>query len=158
MYKRQFHSYLSSCDKQFGFKKGYGCRNAIYTVRIIVYDITKEGSTVNMCAIDLSKAFDKVNHHALFIKLMKRLIPTELLEILENWLSECFACVRWNNCWSDMFCVCSGVRQGSVLSPLLFAIYIDDIGKLYNVILHADDIILLAPSVSIDVTKIVNCL
>jgi len=38
-----------------------------------------------MCAIDLSKAFGKVNHHALFTKRMKRLIPNELLDILECW-------------------------------------------------------------------------
>ena len=150
----KFQNYLGSCDKQFGFKKGHGCRSAIYTVRKIVDDLNKAGSTVNMCAIDLSKAFDKVNHYALYIKLMKRLVPVELLEVLVNWLAECFTCIRWNNSWSTMFCVCSGVRQGSVLSPLLFAIYVDDIGKLSDerhalyVILYADDILLLSPSVS----------
>jgi len=39
-------------------------------------------STGNLCALDLSKAFDKVNHHALYLKLMKRLIPNELLNLL----------------------------------------------------------------------------
>ena len=67
----RFQSYLSSSDQQFGFKKGLGCRNAIYTVRQIVDDLTKGGSIVNMCAIDLSKSFDKVNHYALYIKLTK---------------------------------------------------------------------------------------
>ena len=56
----RFQSYLSSSDQQFRFKKGLGCRNAIYTVRQIVDDLTKGGSTVNMCAIDPIKAFDKV--------------------------------------------------------------------------------------------------
>ena len=37
-------------------------------------------NTVNMCAIDLTKAFDKVNHHTLFIKLMKKHIPVQVLE------------------------------------------------------------------------------
>ena len=41
-----------------------GCRNAIYTVRNIVSDYVSKGNTVNVCAIDLSKAFDKVNHNA----------------------------------------------------------------------------------------------
>ena len=51
-----------------------------------------------------------------------------------------------------VFMVSSGVRQGSVLSPLLFAVYVDDIGKLHNsrvgkfVVLYADDLLLLAPS------------
>ena len=89
----------------------------------------KQGSTVNLCAIDLSKAFDKVNHDALFMKLMQRFIPNALLEILEFWLSECYSCVKWQSVWSDMFLVKYGVRQGSVLSPFLFAIYVDYLAK-----------------------------
>jgi len=47
-----------------------------------------------VCAIDLAKAFDKVNHKSSFMKLMKWLIPLELLELLENWLYESYACVK----------------------------------------------------------------
>ena len=63
-------------------------------------------------------------------------------------------CVKWNNSWSCVFKVSPGVRQGSVLSPYLFAVYVDDIGKLFNarlgtfVVLYANDILLLAPSVA----------
>ena len=66
-------------DNQLGFKKGVGCSFAIRTVRNIVDSYIRGGSTANLCAINLSKAFDKVNHHALFLKLMKRYIPNELL-------------------------------------------------------------------------------
>jgi len=45
-----------------------------------------EGNTVNLCIIDLSKAFDKVNYQALLIKLIKRKFPVALLNLLENWL------------------------------------------------------------------------
>jgi len=107
-----------------------------------------------------NKAFDKVNHSRLHIKLMKRNIPVKLLGLLENWLSDCFACVKWHCSWSFVFKVSSGVRQGSVLSPYLFAVYVDDVGKLFNVhfgtyiVMYADDILLLAPSVTVmHVTK-----
>ena len=112
------------------------------------------GDTANICALDLTKAFDKVNHASLYMKLMKRHIPLQLLQLLENWLSDSFACVKWVSSWSQMFKIISGVRQGSVLSPFLFAIFIDDIGKIQNnrhgtyVILYADDILLLAKSVT----------
>jgi len=48
-----------------------GCSHAIYTVKNIVGKFVSNGSTVNLCAIDLTKAFHKVNHHGLFLKLMK---------------------------------------------------------------------------------------
>ena len=60
--------------------KGMGCKHAINTVRLVIEQLTKGWNTVNLCAIDLRKAFDKVNHHALLIKLMKTKLPVILLE------------------------------------------------------------------------------
>ena len=48
----KYESYLKSSDNQFCFKKGMGCRNAIYTARNIVSDYVNKGNTVNICAID----------------------------------------------------------------------------------------------------------
>ena len=70
----------------------------------------------------MSKAFDKVNHYALYLKLVKRKIPNGSLDLLVSWFSECYSCVKWDAVLSDMFRVEFGVRQGSVLSPFLFAI------------------------------------
>ena len=64
-----------SCEAQFGFKKYSGCRTAIYSVRKIVNRLTEDNSTVDICSLDLSKAFDKVNHFNLYIILMKGFIP-----------------------------------------------------------------------------------
>jgi len=71
-------------DNQFGFKKDSGRRNAIYTFRKVVDSYVTRGTTANICTIDLSKAFDKVNHHDLFIKLINRLFPVQLLNIIIN--------------------------------------------------------------------------
>ena len=67
-------AYRKSKQKRYStqYKKGVGCSHAMYSVRNIVDGFVYAKSTVNVCALDLSKAFDKVNHHALFIKLMKK--------------------------------------------------------------------------------------
>ena len=149
-----FNNFLSTNDNQFGFKKGLGCSHAIYTVKNIVDRFILGGNTANLCSIDLSKAFDKVNHHALFIKLMKKHIPVILLELLEFWLTNSWSCIKWSDIFSPFFQICFGVRQGSVLSPFLFALYLDDLvdgrnnGRNSFVVLYADDILILTSSVS----------
>ena len=114
-----FQIFLNSGDNQFGFKKGDRCSHVIQTVRNVADHYIKAGYTANLCAIDLSKAFDKINHHALYTTLMKRHVSNKLLlDILENWLCGSHACVTWANLWSYMFTINFGVRQGSVLSPV----------------------------------------
>jgi len=96
--------FFSTQNNQFGFKKGLGCNHAIYTVRRMAENFVNGGNTVNLCSIDLSKAFDRVNHHALFMKFMKRNLPVALLDLLENWLQNCFSCIKWNHVFFRCFC------------------------------------------------------
>ena len=151
----RFKRYFSTEDNQFGFKKGLGCTHAIYTVQNTVNSFIKGGSTVNICSLDLSKAFDKTNHSGLLIKLMNRFIPVDLLDTIEHWLSNSWSCIKWFNYFSSSFKISYGVRQGSVLSPILFAIYLDDLvdkrtnGRYWFIILYADDILILASSIGI---------
>jgi len=149
----RFWSFLSSSCNQFGFKNGIGCFHAIYIARNSVDRLIHNGSTTNLCAINLSKAFDKVNHHGLFLKLMKRQIPNKLLSLLENLFKDCLTCVKWKNLYSNAFSLEFGVRQGSVLSPFLFAVYLDDLSNICLhhkgcfILLYTDDILLISPSV-----------
>jgi len=68
-----FQSLFTTSRSQFGCKKNTSCSNAIPVARSTVDNIIRCGNTANLCAIDLSKAFDKVNHHALYLKLMNGL-------------------------------------------------------------------------------------
>ena len=158
----RYERFFETTDNQFGFKKEIGCSHAIYSVKSVVNHYVNQGSTVNLCALDLRKAFDKMNHHGLFIKLMEKLLPNNLLSTIEHWFSIGTTCIRWGDTESRFINLNCGVRQGGVLSPYFFALYIDDIVKLVSkcnfgckfksicmsVFLYADDIILLAPSVS----------
>ena len=69
----QCGKFLGCSDRQFGFKKGASCAQAIYTMRRVVNHFTEKGSTVNLCTLDLSKAFDKISHLILFRKLMEEM-------------------------------------------------------------------------------------
>ena len=124
--------------------------------------IIEHGSTVNVCSLDLSKAFDRMNHYALLIKLMDRRLPNEILNILELWFNTSVTCVKQNGSVSYFFRLLAGVRQGGVLSPSLFAVFIDSVvdkvkatvvgcylfSVCVSIFLYADDILLIAPSVT----------
>ena len=123
----RYGKFFITSDNQFGFKKKSGCAHAIYSLRCVIDYYLSHGSTVNICALDLSKAFDKMNHHGLFVKLMQRRLPEKMLCVLEYWFAIGSTCVKWYSCFSCAFYLPCGVRQGGVLSPYLFAVYIDSV-------------------------------
>ena len=125
-----------------------------------VFEYTRSNSKVYACFLDISKAFDSVNHEVLMRKLLKLGIPSVYVNMIRNCYSKQYVKVRYKNKYSHEWLVCNGVRQGGVLSGFLFNIYIDDLlSKLSNlsigcrlglhssnVIAYADDLVLLAPS------------
>jgi len=157
-----FEKQLESDPLQFGFKQKSSCQHALLSLKTIVDHYSKHGSTVNICALDISKAFDRVDHYALLQLLMDRSLPRNFIGILLDWYTKCIVCVRWGGAISFWFCISAGVRQGGVLSPVLFAIYMDILvnrlriagylchllNVFYGCLLFADDIVLLSHSVN----------
>ena len=154
-----FNEYFKTSENQFGFKTNVGCPHAIYAVRKVTEYFIENESTVNICLLDITKGFDKVNNFELMQKLMTRRTPSCLIELLQNWFSISQSCVKWNSTCSDWYVVSAGVRQGGVLSPTLFAVYVNEMlekvkmmGCKFNALnvgafMYADDIVLLSPSI-----------
>ena len=80
IYSRHFET----SERQFGYKSKVGCTSAIYTVRKVIDHFVYNGSTVNVCCLDISKAFDRINHNALFVKLMTRGFRLKFILLLKD--------------------------------------------------------------------------
>jgi hypothetical protein len=148
-----FGDFFDTEDNQFGFKPKLGCLQAIYSANKFVTSYIDGGDTANVAGLDVSKAFPRVNRHALLIKLMRRNVPVSLLNLLEYWLTRCTSRVKWRSQLSDPYLLRTGVNQGSVLAPARFAICVNDVIRLCNstglgiILVYADDILLVARSV-----------
>ena len=151
---------LQTSSNQFGFKRNHGTDQCIFVLKDIIDIYTKFSSRVSVCFLDASKAFDRINHNVLFEKLRKRGICGYLLRILVYWYESQTMCVRWGNLISESFTVSNGVRQGGILSPRFFSVYMDDLSSmlnklgvgcyvrdiLINHLMYADDMVLIAPA------------
>ena len=124
--------YLNTCSNQFSFKAKHSTDMTIYALKEAVLNYRSLNNNVYSCFLDPSKAFDRVNQYVLFDKLVKRGVPLYIVRILVFWYIVQNNIIRWNNAMSDSFSVSNGVRQGGILSPCLFCVYMDDLSKKLN--------------------------
>ena len=129
-------------DKQFGFRKSHSITHARnYSVSHIESEL-KKGNHVLGIFIDLSKAFDTIDHGILIKNLEHYGVRSSVLSLLTSYLQNRQQCVSVLGKTSESLPVIYGVPQGSCLAPLLFLIYINDLGKISKscvIILFADD-------------------
>ena len=108
--------------------------------------------------LDASKAFDRVNYYKLFRELLKREMSPLVLRLLLFMYTNQTLRVKWGSVMSESFTVMNGVKQGGVLSPVLFAVYTDGLllrlqeshmgGHYAGALAYADDITLISPSMT----------
>ena len=151
---------LGSDTLQFGFKKGTSTSQCSWLVSEVAAYYLRQGTPVIATLLDCSKAFDKCVFSSLFKKLMDKKLPPVVIRVLVFVYEEQKGCATWSGVRSATFSIRNGTRQGSVLSPCLFSVYLDDLlkelrqqgigchmgGMWVGAAGYADDLILLAPS------------
>ena len=128
--KAKFGYFLLQSDFQFGFKPKTSTTHAIFALKNTVDYFTSNNSLTYLAFLDCFKAFDRISHWGLITKLIKRNVPLcFLLSVIYLYLN--MSCsVKWNNSISRVFDVPTGTKQGGVLSPDFFSMYMHDLIEL----------------------------
>ena len=154
-------------QNQSGFRPRDSCVNQLLAITHEIYKSFGEGFEVRGVFLDISKAFDKVWHEGLLLKLNQNGISGNLLKLLHDFLSYRKQQVVLNGQHSSWDNINARVQQGSILGPLLFLIYINDLSNNLssNCKLFADDMSLFsvvnnihtsATTLSLDLKAITN--
>ena len=148
-------------ENQLGFRKGFGTREALFTVQTLIERCRDVNCEVFICLVDFEKAFDKIQHRRLANILRNTEIDDKDVRIITNLYQYQKAIIRVDQQKSKEIPIRRGVRQGCVLSPILFNMCSEEMfkealeevnegisinGKLVNNLRYADDTILLADS------------
>ena len=137
LYKKQI-----LCDEQFGFRKKRTTTNAIGELLTYVYRELDDNNYVFSLFVDFRKAFDCVNHDILLSKMKYYGIREVCYDWFKSYLRDRSQYVMLNNFSSSVNTINTGVPQGSILGPLLFLIFINDIvncSRKFKFVLYADD-------------------
>ena len=114
-------------EQQSGFRQGRGTIDQVFTLNQILSNSYEYNTTTHMCFIDLKKAYDTVNRPAMWRVLPQTGLSGKVQRLLHSLHSNTRAFIRAHGKLSDPFQVTNGVRQGCVLAPAMFNIFLDHV-------------------------------
>lgn len=120
---------LQLSEEQMGFRKNRSCTDAIFTLKQLIETHIEYNKELYIAFIDQEKAFDRVDRNLLWQIMAQYGVSEHLISLCKSLYSNCRTTVKTSYGTSNPFEVTTGVRQGCVLSPLLFIIYIDSISR-----------------------------
>ena len=128
-------------DDQSGYRRGDSTIKQLITITNEIHKTFDQGNELRAVFLDISKAFDRVWHEGLIFKLKQLGIECEAIAIIESFLKDRVQRVTIDGQISDWQPIAAGVPQGSILGPLLFLVYINDLSEVVksNVKIFADD-------------------
>ena len=112
-------------QEQAGFRKGRGCTDQIFALRNIIEQCLEWNSPLVINFIDFKKAFDSIHRNSLWKILRSYGLPQKIVTLIQLFYQQFECSIINNNTLIDWFSVDSGVRQGCILSPILFIVAID---------------------------------
>ncbi len=119
-------------DEQNGFRRLRSCIDHMFSLYSILQNRLLSKNETFCCFVDLKKAFDSVDRDCLWFKLLSLGVHGNFYNALKSLYSDVSCAVRVNGSTTDWFSVGSGVKQGCLLSPSLFSIYINDFAHELN--------------------------
>ena len=124
----KLHVEAMSAEEQAAFRPGRSTVEQVFTLKMLIqHRIEKKDGKVFAVFIDYKKAFDRVWHDGLFSVLQQFGVPRKLINIIRDLYSKAKSCIRVNNNLTDWFKRTIGVRQGCLLSPDLFNVFLENI-------------------------------
>jgi len=129
------------CEGQHGFRPRYSCESQVIAVYQDIADSVDNGDMIEAIVFDFSKAFDLVPHDRLLMKIENSGVDSKLVAWVREFLLGRTQRVRLGGQFSEVARVTSGVPQGSVLGPILFIAYVNNIKRntVSTIRLFADD-------------------
>ena len=156
-----FKEYMFFDDLQFGYQSEVSTSMCTWLATESISYFLRNGSEVFTCLMYMSKAFDTVQHSCLFKKLLDQGMPSIIVRFILVTYKNQRANVKWDNDFSQYFDIRNGVKQGAILSAILYCVYTNGlfeelrrlnigchIGRNYvGVVGYADDLFLMSPSI-----------